>query len=181
MAFKMKGSAFKLNNIATKSALKQASPMKVAGGVYFPGAGDQNKGAQIGKADQERYLANQKRLQEEYDKEAAGRNNPNRLSYLSDQIKPLVKEGLEEYPDINSMEELDAKIASLGSVKPTEYRGGGESDLNTGEGFTKKGSKWTANNPEDQALLDKLLSTRNYESSDLGKSETRRQRTLDKN
>lgn len=35
MAFKMKGSAFKLNNVATKSALKQqASPMKVAGGKY---------------------------------------------------------------------------------------------------------------------------------------------------
>ena len=29
MAFKMKGSAFKLNNVATKSALKQASPMKI--------------------------------------------------------------------------------------------------------------------------------------------------------
>ena len=28
MAFKMKGSAFKLNEVATKSALKQASPMK---------------------------------------------------------------------------------------------------------------------------------------------------------
>ena len=31
MAFKMKGSAFKLNNVATKSALKQASPMKDTG------------------------------------------------------------------------------------------------------------------------------------------------------
>ena len=28
MAFKMKGSAFKLNSVATKSALKQVSPMK---------------------------------------------------------------------------------------------------------------------------------------------------------
>ena len=35
MGFKMKGSAFKLNNVATKSALKQASPIKAAGGKYL--------------------------------------------------------------------------------------------------------------------------------------------------
>ena len=178
MGFKQKG--FPMHR--TASALKQASPMKIAGGVYFPGEGGLEKGEQAGKADQELYIANQKRLQELHDKaEASGQvdmmswyeNHPN-------YDKPLVKTGLEEYPDINSMEELDAKIASLGSIKPTEYRGEGESDLNIGEGFTKKGSKWTANNPEDQALLDKLLSTRNYESSDLGKGETRRQRMLDK-
>lgn len=34
MAFKMKGSAFKLNNVATKSALKQTSPMKDSRKVY---------------------------------------------------------------------------------------------------------------------------------------------------
>ena len=43
MAFKMKGSAFKLNEVATKSVLKQKSPMKDSGKVHFAGESEKTQ------------------------------------------------------------------------------------------------------------------------------------------
>jgi len=157
----MKGSAFKLGNVATKSALKQQSPMKVAGGVYIPDEKG-SFGTQIGKADQELYEAKQKELKEEYEKVKES-GSVDMTDWLSgpgrDMDVPLVKTGLEQHPDINTMEELHAKMSSLGTV--------GE------EG-------WVANNPKDQELLDKLLATSRYERGAHAKEETRIQKELNR-
>ena len=80
----------------------------------------------------------------------------------------LRKTGLENYPDINSREELDAKIDSLGK------------QVEQPESFGMKGINYVANNPEDQELLDKLLSTRSYESGHHARSETAKQKKLDR-
>ena len=106
MAFKMKGSAFKLGNVATKSALKQASPMKVAGGkfktIWNPETEEGDK-IQISDQDYADILAQNKANRSAENEFLAWENNP---------TPSVHAEGLDA-TEYNSIGELEEALSTM--------------------------------------------------------------------
>lgn len=154
MAFKMKGSSYKMGGHRTKATMR--SPMKVAGGVYLPGEGTDYYGEQVGKEDQAKYEENQKRLDAEY-KRLKKEGKVDMASWLDNNPaynNPLVKTGFER-EGFETKDDLLKKLNSLGS--------GGK-----------------AFKPEDKEEYDRLLKVHYYEQTDRGMEETKKQKRLDR-
>ena len=156
MGFKMKGSAFKLNNVATKSALKQASPIKAAGGKYLDKIDEEGytTSKQISDAD---YAAIERRnamLEAEAD-ELSNKGDSELAKHKNSQIKQLSKTGLEN-TDYANVEEAQRALSNM-SPKI--------------EGKDFKGKTIMVENPEYTELANIL----HYELGSRGKKETENQ------
>ena len=160
MAFKMKGSAFKLGNVATKSALKQqASPMKVAGGKYLDSIDEDGTtiSKQLSDADYAAIERRNEMLQTEAD-ELSEKGNSELAHHKNSQIRQLTKTGLEntDYANIEEAQEALGNIPD--KIESKDFRG----------------KTIMVDNPEHTKLANIL----HYEMSETGEKETKNQNRL---
>ena len=153
MAFKMKGSAFKLNNVATKSALKQqASPMKVAGGKYVDVIDEEGvtTSKQLSDAD---YAAIERRnaILEAEGSELSAQGKSGLAEHKFSQTKQLTKSGLEN-TSYSNLEDAQSALDNM----PSKING--------------------KDNPEHTKLANII----HYELSSTGRKETENQKRLNK-
>ena len=179
MAFKMKGSAFKLSNVATKSALKQASPMRLTGGIHKMDFNDPTgqvntpgPEGQITKAQRDQLKAAEARFQAIQDDPNSTQKQKEQAHNNSMKLYGVSYSGINKYNDPNSedfMPELEGMTA--GEIH----------DWKNKNIPTKKHADGgiMAANPEQQELLNKLDKTLDWENTSYGKATTRHQDMID--
>ena len=174
MAFKMKGFPMQ----STVSALKQtrqASPMKVAGGVFAINPADEEQTEIQIPTDKANKLENArdnlyKIIDDPNSTDKEIRQAERRLEGLA----YLKFSGINKYTDPNS-EHFIPELEGANVEQVHEYTKNLEewSDEEGAEGYSAK-------NPEQQKLWEDLTSAVDFENTEAGREETRRQEMLDR-
>ena len=172
MAFKMKGFPMQ----STASALKQttqASPMKVAGGVFAIDPADEEETETQIPTDKANKVENAKNnLYKIIDNPNSTDKEIRQAERRVAGLAKLVYTGINMYTDPNSQDFIP-ELEGANADQVHEY--------------TKNLAEWSddnqgghrAKNPEQQELWENLTSAVDFESTETGKGETRRQEKLD--